>query len=120
MSAIDRARETINGGLAEPVAPAWFDFYDTGRLDGFAGYAYLHFNRYDEANRALHAAAKALLPAAIKQRAVAPRARLRRGGPLDQHLPPTLAQVHRRHDVEPVQIEQQRRSLIHDSRPSAD
>jgi hypothetical protein len=70
LSAIDRAQQGLSSGSNGSSLPAWFDYFDSRRLDGFAGYAYLCFKRYDDASQALDAAAAGLPPTAIKQRAV--------------------------------------------------
>lgn len=69
LAAIDRAREQ----LAEPGLTAdlpWFDYYDTTRLAGFAGYATLRAGRFAESRTALTGALDSLPRAAVKQRAV--------------------------------------------------
>ncbi len=69
LSAIDRARDALTrNGLTEPLP--WFDYYDSTRLDGFAGYALLRFGHLDQAHATLHGAAASLPGSAVKQRAV--------------------------------------------------
>jgi len=69
LGAIDRAREK----LADPGLIAdlpWFDYYDSTRLSGFAGYALLRDKQYDGSRAALTDAAGHLPRAAVKQKAV--------------------------------------------------
>ena len=69
LGAIDRARER----LANPAVIAdlpWFDYYDSTRLSGFAGYALLRDRQTGAARAALTDAADHLPRPAIKQRAV--------------------------------------------------
>lgn len=68
LDALERA-----GAAAERAGgsvPAWFDFYDSARLEGFRGYAFLQHGRLDEARRALDRALAGLPHAAVKQRSV--------------------------------------------------
>jgi transcriptional regulator with XRE-family HTH domain len=53
----------------EPV-PAWFDFYDASRLDGFAGYCALAAGDEGTAAGRLQDAVDRLAPGAVKQRPV--------------------------------------------------
>ncbi len=48
----------------------WFDYYDATRLHGFAGYATLRAERYDDARTELSTALGKLSRSAVKQRAV--------------------------------------------------
>ena len=48
----------------------WFDYYDSPRLDGFAGYAELRARRFDESRATLTNALDRLPRQAVKQRAV--------------------------------------------------
>jgi hypothetical protein len=50
--------------------PAWMDYYDGSRLNGFKGFAYLTAGRPAEARAALSDALSALDLDAVKQRAV--------------------------------------------------
>ena len=52
LAAIERALATLD----KPGLPAdlpWFDYYDTTRLSGFAGYATLRAGRFEESRVAL-------------------------------------------------------------------
>ena len=69
LGAVDRAREK----LADPGLIAdlpWFDYYDSTRLSGFAGYALLHDKQIEGSRAALTDAAERLPRAAVKQKAV--------------------------------------------------
>src|SRR5712691_6742789 len=69
LAAVDRARE----GMANPGVIAdlpWFDYYDSTRLSGFAGYALLRAGQFDASKAALTDAAGHLPRAAVKQKAV--------------------------------------------------
>ena len=69
LGAVDRAREK----LADPGLIAdlpWFDYYDSTRLSGFAGYALLHDKQFEGSRAALTDAAEHLPRAAVKQKAV--------------------------------------------------
>ncbi|HET9895408.1 MAG TPA: hypothetical protein VFQ44_10785 [Streptosporangiaceae bacterium] len=48
----------------------WFDYYDSTRLSGFAGYALLRDGQFDASKAALTDAASHLPRTAVKQRAV--------------------------------------------------
>lgn len=66
--AVDRARTALGiGGFEEPP---WFDYYDSVRLAGFAGYVSLRAGRFDEARKSLDEALNRLPRHAVKQRAV--------------------------------------------------
>ena len=67
LTAIDRAESSL--ALGHEV-PAWMDYYDITRLQGFKGFAYLKAGRPDEARTALGEALSALDGHAVKQRAV--------------------------------------------------
>ena len=69
LHAIDRARNTLAASGLAPELP-WFDYYDVTRLHGFAGYATLRADRYDEARTELTTALGKLSRSAVKQRAV--------------------------------------------------
>ncbi|MCA1675794.1 MAG: hypothetical protein LC799_27660 [Actinobacteria bacterium] len=49
LHAVDRARETLDAPGLTPELP-WFDYYDATRVSGFAGYATLRADRYDDAH----------------------------------------------------------------------
>ncbi len=69
LTAIDRARES----MAKPGVIAdlpWFDYYDSTRLSGFAGYALLRAGQFDASKASLTDAAGHLPRAAVKQKAV--------------------------------------------------
>jgi tetratricopeptide (TPR) repeat protein len=69
LAAIDRAREKLaNPGLIADLP--WFDYYDSTRLSGFAGYALLRDGQFEAAKAALTDAAGHLPRAAVKQQAV--------------------------------------------------
>lgn len=69
LGAIDRARTALDRpGLAGDLP--WFDYYDSTRLAGFAGYSTLRAGRYDESRVALTDALGRLPRSAVKQRAV--------------------------------------------------
>ncbi|MGN9918430.1 helix-turn-helix domain-containing protein [Micromonospora palomenae] len=53
-----------------PEAPAWFDYYDTGRLHSFAGYAVLAAGDHAEAARHLAESLAGLTATGAKQRSV--------------------------------------------------
>ena len=65
LHAIDRARDALAAPGLTPELP-WFDYYDATRLHGFAGYAMLRAERYDDARTALGKLSRS----AVKQRAV--------------------------------------------------
>jgi transcriptional regulator with XRE-family HTH domain len=69
LAAIDRARDTLTMPGLNADLP-WFDYYDTTRLSGFAGYALLRAGKTEEANTELTTAVSRLPQAAVKQRAV--------------------------------------------------
>jgi transcriptional regulator with XRE-family HTH domain len=69
LDAIDRARDALAAPGLVPTLP-WFDYYDSTRLAGFAGYATLRAGRYDESRAELGAALVELPRSAVKQRAV--------------------------------------------------
>ena len=69
LAAIERALATLD----KPGLPAdlpWFDYYDTTRLSGFAGYALLRAGRFEESRIALTGALERMPRTAVKQRAV--------------------------------------------------
>ncbi|MGI8448220.1 MAG: helix-turn-helix domain-containing protein [Streptosporangiaceae bacterium] len=69
LAAIDRALDVLaRPGLT--VDLPWFDYYDSPRLAGFAGYALLRAGKFEESRIALTTALDALPRAAVKQRAV--------------------------------------------------
>jgi tetratricopeptide (TPR) repeat protein len=67
LRAIDRAENAL---VAAHEVPAWMDYYDQTRLNGFKGFAYLAAGRPNEARTALSEALTALDVDAVKQRAV--------------------------------------------------
>jgi transcriptional regulator with XRE-family HTH domain/tetratricopeptide (TPR) repeat protein len=67
LDAIDRAENAL---VVAHEVPAWMDYYDRTRLNGFKGFAYLAAGRPDEARTALSEALDALDTSAVKQRAV--------------------------------------------------
>lgn len=69
LAAADTAREALlDPGL--DVELPWFDYYDQTRLEGFAGYAALQAQHYDQAREALNTALRQLPRGSAKQRAV--------------------------------------------------
>ncbi len=69
LAAVDRARESMaNPGVIADLP--WFDYYDSTRLSGFAGYALLRAGQFDASKAALTDAAGHLPRAAVKQKAV--------------------------------------------------
>ena len=69
LAAIDRALDVLaRPGLT--VDLPWFDYYDSPRLAGFAGYALLRAGKFEESRTALTTALDELSTAAVKQRAV--------------------------------------------------
>lgn len=69
LTAIDRARAALTAPGLAPELP-WFDYYDSTRLDGFAGYATLRAGRYEESRTTLSDVLHRLPREAVKQRAV--------------------------------------------------
>jgi transcriptional regulator with XRE-family HTH domain len=69
LHALDRARDALAAPGLAPELP-WFDYYDTTRLAGFAGYATLRAGRYNDARTELGTALDKLARSAVKQRAV--------------------------------------------------
>jgi hypothetical protein len=69
LAAVDRARAALDAPGLHPNLP-WFDYYDSPRLDGFAGYAELHAQRFDQSRATLTNALDRLPRQAVKQRAV--------------------------------------------------
>jgi transcriptional regulator with XRE-family HTH domain len=67
LTAIDRAEGSLTLGHEVPV---WMDYYDTTRLQGFKGFAYLKAGKPEEARTALGEALSGLDDHAVKQRAV--------------------------------------------------
>jgi hypothetical protein len=67
LTAIDRAEGSLTLSLEIPV---WMDYYDTTRLQGFKGFAYLKAGKPEEARTALGEALSGLDDHAVKQRAV--------------------------------------------------
>jgi len=69
LGAIDRAREKLaNPGLIADLP--WFDYYDSTRLSGFAGYALLRDGQFEASKASLTDAAGHLPRTAVKQKAV--------------------------------------------------
>jgi len=69
LGAVDRAREKLaNPGLIADLP--WFDYYDSTRLSGFAGYALLRDGQLEASRAALTDAAAHLARPAVKQRSV--------------------------------------------------
>lgn len=69
LGAIDRAREKLaNPGLIADLP--WFDYYDSTRLSGFAGYALLRDRQFEASKASLTDAAGHLPRPAVKQKAV--------------------------------------------------
>jgi len=69
LAAIDRALDVLaRPGLT--VDLPWFDYYDSTRLSGFAGYALLHAGKFEESRIALTTALGQMPRTAVKQRAV--------------------------------------------------
>jgi transcriptional regulator with XRE-family HTH domain len=69
LAAIDEARERLaNPGLIADLP--WFDYYDSTRLSGFAGFALLRDRQHSASRAALTDAAAHLPRTAVKQRAV--------------------------------------------------
>lgn len=67
--ALERAAE----GLDEPTKrtmPAWFDYYDRSRLDGFRGYSYQVFGQLEAAQSCLERSVTSLPAGCAKQRSV--------------------------------------------------
>ncbi|MFI5954369.1 helix-turn-helix domain-containing protein [Cryptosporangium sp. NPDC051539] len=69
LTAIDRAREALTNSRGAKEL-AWFDYYDSTRLEGFAGYATMRAGRFSEAGTSLGVALGNLPRTAVKQRAV--------------------------------------------------
>lgn len=69
LKAIDRARDDLHAPSLAADLP-WFDYYDSIRLDGFAGYTSLRAGRFDESRATLSNALDQLPRDAVKQRAV--------------------------------------------------
>jgi hypothetical protein len=65
--AIERAEDALATASETPV---WMDYYDTTRLNGFKGFAYLTAGKPDQARASLGEALSALDAGAVKQRAV--------------------------------------------------
>ncbi len=65
--AIDRAERAL---VAAREVPTWMDYYDTNRLKGFKGFAYLAAGKPEEARNVLNDALSMLDGVAVKQRAV--------------------------------------------------
>lgn len=69
LGAVDRAREKLaNPGLIADLP--WFDYYDSTRLSGFAGYALLRDGQFEASKASLTDAAGHLPRPAVKQKAV--------------------------------------------------
>lgn len=69
LAATDAAREALHAPGLNVELP-WFDYYDETRLEGFAGYAALQAQRYDQARDALNTALHQLPRGSVKQRTV--------------------------------------------------
>jgi transcriptional regulator with XRE-family HTH domain len=67
LNAVDRAEAAL---VSAHEVPAWMDYYDATRLQGFKGFAYLAAGKPAEARNALSEALAALDDGAVKQRAV--------------------------------------------------
>ncbi len=67
LDAIDRAEGAL---IPTYEVPAWMDYYDTTRLKGFKGFAYLAAGKPEQARNALSDALASLDVGAVKQRAV--------------------------------------------------
>ncbi|GII56686.1 hypothetical protein Pth03_50750 [Planotetraspora thailandica] len=67
MRHIDRADRAVDGSGDDP---AWLDFFEHARLDGFAGYSALTAGQHAEAARRLRSALERLGPTGAKQRSV--------------------------------------------------
>jgi hypothetical protein len=66
---IERAKSTVAKAAADPV-PAWFDFYDENRLNGFEGFALRKSGDFTGARECLAAALEPVPAMGPKQRAV--------------------------------------------------
>lgn len=66
---MDGARDALMTANFEPDLP-WFDYYDSTRHNGFAGYATLRAGRFQESRARLADALGGLPGEAVKQRAV--------------------------------------------------
>ncbi|WP_434581961.1 transcriptional regulator [Carbonactinospora thermoautotrophica] len=89
---IARAEGTL-GQSSQHEDPAWLDFFDAGRLDGFAGFCYLAAQHTDDARRALHASLDTLGENAVKQRVVV-LADIATSHVLDQEVEHACATLH--------------------------
>lgn len=69
LAALDDAQRLIVGGDGARL-PVWFDFYDSARLTGFAGYALLRAGHTSRAAASLTKALAGLPPSATKQRTI--------------------------------------------------
>ena len=69
LAALDRAEVEIEESAPHPM-PAWFDYYDQSRLDGFRGYSYQAFGKLEAAQSCLEGAVAALPERCAKQRSV--------------------------------------------------
>jgi hypothetical protein len=70
LRAVDRAESLLHNGTDDAPPPVWFDYYSSGRLNGFRGHALLRTGRAAEARQALIAALGGLPSTVVKQRAV--------------------------------------------------
>jgi hypothetical protein len=66
---VDAAESALRDDHGHPP-PTWFDFYDAGRFEAFAGYAALAAGELPEAARRLAGALDAIGPRGAKQRSV--------------------------------------------------
>jgi transcriptional regulator with XRE-family HTH domain len=69
LASIARAEYDLADG-ADTAGPAWFDYYDAARLDGFKGYTLLAAGSTNDARLILRAALRNLPNQAVKQRSV--------------------------------------------------
>lgn len=64
------ASRSAHDTAGDGETPAWLDFFNAGRLDGYSGFWHLGAGRPDDAGQALNRSLRTLTPTAVKQQTV--------------------------------------------------
>jgi tetratricopeptide (TPR) repeat protein len=68
-AALESGRSALQT-VGRSETPEWLDYFDAGRLEGFAGFCHLGASRIEDACEALRQSLQALTPDTVKQRTV--------------------------------------------------